>query len=122
MEETLPDGSLADSGAVWSSADGEAWHRETIGVRTDESLRSIFAAPGALIAAGDTFIGETANAMLWVSTDGHTWSRVPDQDAFAGINNDVRSLIGTVDGVLAVGSRWDDASGHPIPQAWLSEP
>lgn len=115
-------GSDDQAAALWSSSDGVSWRQGTIGTGDEDTLAHIFAVPGGFLVDGDTTLHpqDVANQMLWFSTDGLTWGRVPDQDAFVGINNDIASLIATSDGVLAVGSRWDSASGHAVPQAWLA--
>jgi hypothetical protein len=74
-----------------------------------------------LIAAGDHLVNGIANAMVWVSTDaGATWGRVADQPAFSDINNELVGEVETPGGLLAVGRRWDSASMHALPAAWLA--
>lgn len=64
---------------------------------------------------------DTANAMVWVSTDGSvSWGRVADQAAFSGLDDELTGIVQISGGLLAVGRRWDGASGHPLPEAWLS--
>jgi len=125
VEGQQADGNISSSGAVWTSVDGDQWDRQEIGVTIEENLSRIFVVPGALIATGNTYPGGgMANAMVWVSASGGlTWGRVADQPAFAGVNNEVVSIIGTSDGgILAVGWRWDTATSHPLPTVWLAFP
>jgi hypothetical protein len=115
-------GSAEQVGAAWSSVDGLTWRRETMGIREEETLNLIFPVEGGLLVEGDTTVDDTANVMIWFSSDGINWARVAEQDAFGGINNAIASLIATPSGILAVGYRWDTTTGHPIPQAWLASP
>lgn len=122
VEGQLASGSISYSGAVWTSVDGANWDRQEIGVSMDETLSRLFTVQGPLVAIGDTFRGNSSNAMIWVSIDsGRTWGRVADQPAFAGINNEIASVIrAPYEQILAVGSRWDGATTHPLPQVWLA--
>jgi hypothetical protein len=82
----------------------------------------IAAVDGTLVATGHEVLEGVANILVWISTDGGaTWAVVPDQNAFAGIDNSVRAVTESPDGgLVAVGHRWDFEAGHMVPVAWSS--
>jgi hypothetical protein len=87
----------------------------------EESISGVYAIGDALVVTGDAPVNDTANAAVWRSLDGAaTWARIPDQDAFAGMNNELRSVVATADGLLAVGSHWDPTTTHPVPEVWIA--
>ncbi|MFI5042702.1 MAG: hypothetical protein ACHQNA_12795 [Acidimicrobiales bacterium] len=117
----LPSGSVSDTSQVWRLADGDGPRAALIPLGDEEHLDSVFLVGDALLATGDTVVNGLANAMIWVSIDGGTtWGRVADQQAFSDINNEITGVVATSDGLLAVGSRWDSVSGHPLPEVWLA--
>jgi hypothetical protein len=117
----LPSGSISDVSQVLRFTDGDAPRAAAIPLGNEESLNRIFIAGGVLIAAGDHLVNGIANAMVWVSTDaGATWGRVADQPAFSDVDNELVGMVQTPGGLLAVGRRWDTASMHPLPEAWLA--
>jgi hypothetical protein len=118
----LPDGSSEDDWQVWRlTADGS--HTEArIPIGVGESLGSLFSIGDALVATGYTIADGASRLTVWVSTDGGlTWGRVPVQVAFADVEEEITGLLDTPGGLLAVGSRFDRVSGHPVPVAWVSE-
>jgi hypothetical protein len=118
----LPSGSISDVSHVLRLVDGDGPRAEAIPLGDEESLNAIFVVGDRLLAAGYTLVdGGVANAMVWVSTDaGATWGRVADQPAFSDINNELAGMVKTPGGLLAVGRRWDSASMHALPEAWLA--
>lgn len=121
LSALLPSGSISDVSEVWRLAEGNGPRQAAIPLGKEESLASIFVVGDTLLATGDTSVDGTANAMVWVSTDGGaTWGRVPNQQAFSDINNELAGIVQTPAGLLAVGRRWDSASGHPLPSVWLA--
>jgi hypothetical protein len=118
----LPSGSISDVSQVWRFVDGDGPRAAAIPLGDEEALDSIFVVGDRLLAAGYTLVdGGVANAMVWVSADaGATWGRVADQQAFSDINNELAGMIQTPGGLLAVGRRWDSASMHALPEAWLA--
>ena len=114
------EGSVADVTSVWRVT-ATGLEALSIPVAETETLSAAFAIGDTLVVTGDTTVTGTANAMIWISTDGGaTWGRVADQEAFAGIENSISGVVATPDGLLAVGYRWDSQTGHPMPVAWLA--
>jgi hypothetical protein len=97
--------------AVWTSADGFTWSRVThdesvFGGEGQQQMVSVTAGGPGLVAVGwDTSEG-TADAAVWTSVDGISWSRVPgDEGVFGGPGEQTMSSV-TVGGpgLVAVGS------------------
>lgn len=101
---------------LWASTDlGTTWER----VRDEAvplGILDLAAGGPGLVAVGDETPIEAGGAEVWLSSDGQSWERVPDQDAFQ------RSRVNAIaerDGVMvAVGSRLVD--GNDVPAAWRS--
>jgi hypothetical protein len=73
---------------AWTSGDGLAWQRASVDGAGDRSMAEIVATSGGLVALGDPHAlveGEgdyrEGGTVLWTSTDGRAWRRVPDADA-----------------------------------------
>jgi hypothetical protein len=105
-----------EDAAVWTSVDGITWsrvsHDEEVFGGTGPALRGgeqnmtdVTAGGPGLVAVGWEFLGVSANAVVWTSVDGMTWTRVPnDDDIFGGVSH--QAIWGvTTDGptVVAVG-------------------
>jgi hypothetical protein len=111
---------------AWTSSDGITWEH----VRRQASLVgggmiSVAAIPGGFVAVGTA----GGHAAIWLSTDGRTWSRVPDDPIFApppGSGqasyvdaNGVASGHGTI---VAVGiALLAGSDGAPVVMAWRSD-
>jgi hypothetical protein len=119
-------GEVAAVSSVWTSPDGLTWHeRETDIGHPSENALGVFAVGEALVITVECCGGDLPLVPLArVSEDGAGWTPVPPQPAFEGVDVRVVSVVETADGLLAVGSRWDPETNHPLPQAWLasSEP
>lgn len=109
-------------GVVWFSADGNGWQRipddpEVFG-RDNVAINAVIARPeGGFVAVGDNFT--TGNGAVWLSPDGMTWSRVPDDSApsstgRAHMNAVTRSAAGHF---VAVGT---DSTDRTTPAVWTS--
>jgi hypothetical protein len=104
--------------AVWTSVDGLTWTRvpddeDVFGGPGEQQMISVTAGGPGLVAVGNDGAAdnEQANAAVWTSVDGLTWTRVPDDEAVFGGQYRQRMLSVTagVAGLVAVGS-----DGHPI--------
>jgi photosystem II stability/assembly factor-like uncharacterized protein len=123
LSALLPGGSISDVSQVWRFGDGNVPRAEAIPLGDQETLGSIFLVGDILLAGGYTLVDGAANAMVWVSTDGGaTWGRVASPQALTDIGNELAGMVPTPGGLLAVGRRWDSASMHPLPEAWLAAP
>jgi hypothetical protein len=114
------DADLVDA-AVWTSPDGFTWsrvpHDEAVfGGASEQKMLSVTVGGPGLVAVGsdghpddvedgqlDTF---AADAAVWTSPDGFTWSRVAHDEAVFGGNGEQRmlSVTGGGPGLVAVGS------------------
>jgi hypothetical protein len=121
--EMLAEGrEIAAISSVWTSPDGLSWQeRETDIGHPSENALGVFAIGEALVTTVECCGGDMVlRPLAWVSEDGARWTAVPSQPAFEGIDVRIVSVVETPDGLLAVGSRWDPETNHPVPQAWLS--
>ncbi len=81
------EGPLSNSNAaVWTSPDGVTWSRvphdnAVFGSEGDQSMNSVTVGGPGLVAVGSVGSGGDSDAAVWTSTDGITWSRVPDDEA-----------------------------------------
>ena len=110
--------------AVWTSPDGTTWsrvpHDEAIFGGDDfQVMLAVTGAGPGLVAVGQDWSGGNADAAVWTSPDGTTWSRVPHDEAIFGGAGDQEMLSVTVGGpgLVAVGNDGgqaaigDDGSG-----------
>ena len=116
-----------DSGygaAVWNSADGVAWTSlpptaETSPAGMGANMTAITAGGPGYVAVGRTH-GEDADAAVWTSTDGLTWTRVPDDGTiFGGPGDQAIQAVGAgATGLVAVG--YDTNSVEVGAAVWTS--
>jgi hypothetical protein len=122
----LDDISSGDARA-WTSTDGFTWQAvPTSAGMTDAEMESVTAGPDGFVAVGsDGFPGGNTQlpgargAAVWVSPDGHSWTRAPGQASFEGaVMFGVRR---TPSGYVAWGEIHDPAgSAPPLPPIWTS--
>jgi class 3 adenylate cyclase len=110
--------------AVWTSSDGSSWKgvagAEELGGVGDQVMNRVAPGGPGLIAVGYEDAGEGRDGAIWTSSDGLSWDRVRSADAILGGigNQEVRSLAGSGDRLVAVG--YDDARGDLDAAAWSS--
>jgi hypothetical protein len=109
-------GSDGGDAAVWTSLDGFTWsrvpHDEAIfGGDRGQKMRSVIAGgPGLVAVGGDGTLDEdaadwTSSAAAWTSSDGFTWTRVPDESIVGGSGGEgMFSVAAGGPGLVAVGS------------------
>jgi hypothetical protein len=110
-EATEADKNFATNAAVWTSVDGITWSRvphddAVFGGPGHQTMSKVIAAGPGLVAVGSDGTDDDADAAVWTSVDGITWSRVPhDETIFGGPNAQQMSSV-TVGGpgLVAVGS------------------
>jgi hypothetical protein len=118
------DGNLDSDAAVWTSSDGFTWsqvpHDESVfGGNGGQAMFSVTVGGPGLVAVGATSSNNAhsgigaADAAVWTSVDGFTWSRVPhDSTVFGGSSGSsprlsqdwMASVIAGGPGLVAVGS------------------
>lgn len=114
------DGPVREVPRVWRLV-GIGLDPAAIELGEGQSVYQIAAIGGMLVASGREQIEGVGAMRVWVSSDaGDSWVPVPEQEAFAGIDGSVRSIIAAPDGLVAVGQRWDPQAGHAVPVAWTA--
>jgi hypothetical protein len=122
----LEDVSSGDARA-WSSTDGVHWRAAVASNgMSDASMEGVAAGPDEFVAVGsDGFPGGNTQlpgargAAVWRSSDGTTWSRVPNQKSFAGAV--MFGIRRTPSGYVAWGEVHDPAgTGAQRPPIWTS--
>ncbi len=78
---------------------------------------SVAASEMGLVAVGVSGLTEL-HPVVWVSPDGLTWTRLPDDESVLGFGALMRSVTAYDDGFVAVGS--DDSGGDADAAVWLS--
>jgi hypothetical protein len=103
--------------AVWTSVDGLTWARvgrdeDTFGGAGSQAMYAVTAGGPGLVAVGDEQIEGGSDAVVWVSTDGTSWARLPaDEGPFAGDGNQsMYGVVSTGSGLIAVGNDGGDGA------------
>lgn len=119
----LPSGSIDSATRLWRIAGDADPVTPSLPFDRDGTLERLMAVGNELVAFGYADVAGTPTPMVWLSPDGgDTWTRVPDQAGLRGDGMEIAALVETPDGLLAVGRRWDSATMHPVPLAWLAGP
>jgi hypothetical protein len=120
---------------VWTSVDGLVWsrvpHDEAVFGGADQYMTSVTAGGPGLVAVGFGIAPDNSVrdlAMVWTSTDGLTWSRVPHDEALFG-DGFPKSVTATSRGLVVVGDLdlWTSPDGFswsrgPQDEAVFGEP
>lgn len=128
------DGYYGD-GAAWVSSDGSAWTRisdntgvfggkQNYGLHDGrQALSDVTAWNGGFVAVGADGRGSDspeADAAVWLSPDGVTWTRVSHQEAFGGPGSQTMAAVTAGGpGLVAVGTD-DETLFDPHAAVWLS--
>jgi hypothetical protein len=104
---------------VWASVDGLAWSRvpnddAVFGGEGNQWMNDVTSAGAALVAVGGDWSSTAHHAAVWISVDGLTWSRVPNDDAvFGGEEHDqlMLSVTPAGSGLVVVGRAWAQSGG-----------
>ena len=111
--------------AVWTSSDGITWsripHDESIfGGEDDQAMSAVTVGGPGLVAVGWDESGGDADAAVWTSSDGITWSRVShDETALGGDNEQfMNAVTAGGPGLVAVGT--DGFDTDPDAAVWTS--
>ncbi len=96
--------------AVWTSSDGISWsrvpHDESVfGGEGNQAMVSVTVGGPGLVAVGLERVGGNADAAVWTSPDGISWSRVPHYESVFGGERNMEMFSVTVGGpgLVAVG-------------------
>ncbi len=115
----------SEDGLVWTSVDGMSWSRvpdeEAIfGGPGEQWIGGVTAGGPGVVAVGWELVGFGADAAVWTSVDGISWSRVPDEEGvFGGPGyNGMAAVTAGGPGVVAVGSAQQD--GGQSAAVWTS--
>ncbi len=102
---------------VWTSVDGITWsrvpHDEAVfGGRSDQQMTSVTVGGPGLVAVGWDLAGGDADAAVWTSPDGVTWSRVlHDEEVFGGGSHQAMwHVTAGGPGLVAVGEDGSDVA------------
>ena len=115
--------------AVWVSADGYTWTRlahdeDVFGGPGNQRMHSVIAGGPGLVAVGSEGSGFESHPVVWVSPDGFTWTRLPnDEDVFGGPGNQrMHSVTAGGPGLVATGSRHlsADPFSPAVAVVWVS--
>jgi hypothetical protein len=97
-------GDRAGRPAAWTSRDGLTWSRSRVASASGEML-AVAAGHGRLVAVGTAGL----RAAAWTSADGRSWSRVGSLPLPAVDGTDLRDVVATSSGFVAVGSAVRDS-------------
>jgi hypothetical protein len=108
--------------AVWTSADGITWSRvphdeAAFGGAGEEFMTSVTVGGPGLVAVGWDLGPTDADAAVWTSPDGITWSRAPHDEENLGAGQ-VTSVTSTGSMLVAVGNEGSD--GGDDAAVWTS--
>ena len=111
--------------AVWTSSDGASWTRVAhdeiaLGGPSWQEMYAVVGTGGGLVAVGASDVAGGADAAVWTSTDGLTWTRVPlNLSALGGLSDQVMTgVVATDGGLVAVGVDW--SGGDQDAAVWTS--
>ncbi|HEX6868537.1 MAG TPA: hypothetical protein VF119_07010, partial [Candidatus Limnocylindrales bacterium] len=132
-----PNGFLmhGEGGPIWLSADGSAWERvagdqfATSGAADEVYSHPIASGRNGYVAAGSpmpgpddpcrSFACPPEEAVIWVSEDGRSWTRMPSDERFGGAGSDVHAgavLVAVWGDRFVIGGTYADR-----PAVWISE-
>jgi len=100
----------------WTQASG--WQRGRIGPDGSGAMRAVTVTASGFVAVG--LNGHDDGARAWMSTDGLTWTAVPDQPAFHyyGLPVRMQTVVVGPSGLIAGGWRSDPGKGSAV--TWTS--
>jgi hypothetical protein len=101
-----------DMGAVFLSRDGTSWQTVPVDHAVNHSeLQGVAVGPGGFLAHGGVCCQPEQRA-FWHSPDGSDWTRLELGGDLDPSSHSVRSVVGTADAWIAVGSSPADGSGR----------
>ena len=112
--------------AVWYSTDGLTWERVSVEALSDsgpEEMLTVIPSGTGFVAAGFVIAGAEADAAVWSSPDGISWTRVHDPRFAEAGTQRIYSLAETPHGLIAGGtnySRIDFGVYNLDARVWIS--
>ena len=111
--------------AVWTSADGLTWsrvpHDEAVFGGPDiQDMEGVVAGGPGLVAVGWDHSGGEADAAVWVSADGFTWTRVSDAALGGPGDQAMRAVAAGGPGLVAVGDEFGPETPELAAAVWTS--
>lgn len=112
-------GYSGDDAAVWATDVGaRRWHLvEVLEEPGFQVMRKIVRSDGALLVVGRNEVGGSIDAASWVSRDGSTWERVPDE-ALEGTGDQAMWTAVEIEGVVFGLGETADPYGSTDPAVW----
>jgi hypothetical protein len=109
--------------AAWTSPDGLTWTRSeddesVFGGDDHQWMGAVVVSDGGVVAIGYDGSENEADAAVWTSPDGVTWTRVPDGALGSPSRQEMLAVVATPDGLVAVG--FDDSGGDGDAAVWTS--
>jgi hypothetical protein len=104
------DSSVGDiDAAAWFSVDGLTWEKvgdDVFAHEGHEEAGTVLATDRGFVAAGFAVIGREADAAIWTSPDGRTWTRLDDPALGGGGTQRISSLVVGPQGLVAGGTNF----------------
>ena len=95
--------------AAWYSVDGLTWervNRDGFAHEGHEEVQAVLGTPFGFVAAGFEVIGREADAAVWTSPDGRSWSRLDDPALGGDGTQRITSLVVGPEGLVAGGTNF----------------
>jgi len=92
---------FSTDGIVWEKVGGAAFIHEG-----HEEVHTVLATDTGFVAAGFAVVGREADAAVWTSPNGRTWTRLDDPALGGGGTQRISSLMAGPDGIVAGGTNF----------------
>ena len=117
--------SAGSDAAAWTSVDGLTWAQvprddAVFGGADAQSMQMVTVGGPGFVAGGYDYSGGDADAAVWTSADGVTWSRVPHSEVVFGGDGEqtISGVVAGGPGLVTVGGNFLGEDGAPL--VWWS--